>query len=63
MAEQARGARWPTPAPSSYDKKWSKLGLNSLDFRRIRGDLIETYRILKECGQRFKMISKSSNAK
>ena len=30
----------------SYEEKLNQLGLYSLEFRRVRGGLIETYRIL-----------------
>ena len=30
----------------SYEERLSQLGFNSLDFRRVRGDLKETYKIL-----------------
>ena len=36
----------PGMAGLSYEERLSGLGLYSLEFRRVRGDLIETYKIL-----------------
>ena len=36
----------PGMAGLSYEERLSRLGLYSLEFRRMRGDLIETYKIL-----------------
>ena len=37
---------FPGMAGLSYEERLSRLGLYSLDLRRVRGDLIETYKIL-----------------
>ena len=35
----------PGMAELSYEERLNRLGLYSLEFRRVRGDLIETYKI------------------
>ena len=48
----------------SYAERMEQLGLYTLEFRRMRGDLIETYKIIKgldtlEAGNMFPMLGES----
>ena len=54
----------PRMAGLSYVERLERLGLYTLEFRRIRGDLIETYKIIKgldtlEAGNMFPMLGES----
>ena len=54
----------PGMAGLSYAERMERLGLYTLEFRRMRGDLIETYKIVKgldtlEAGNMFPMLGES----
>ena len=54
----------PGMAGLSYEERLKRLGLYSLEFRRMRGNLIETYKIIKgldklDAGKMFPMFVKS----
>ncbi len=55
----------PGMAGMTYEERLGRLGLHSLEFRRMRGDLIETYKILTgldrlDAGRMFPMVGESS---
>ena len=55
---------FPGMAGLSYEERLDRRGLYSLEFRRLRGDLIETYKILKgldklDAGRLFPMLGES----
>ena len=48
----------------AYEVRLSRLGLYTLEFRRMRGDLIETYKIMKgiakiEAGRLFPLVGET----
>ena len=51
----------PGMAGLSYEKRLSQLGLYSLEFRKVRGDLIETYKLLTglDLERMFLMVGES----